>query len=70
MLEAIIAITVDLSEQKLYAKLDNGETEIIRVSTGKASTPTPLMTDTIAGKYEMTDLIGRNTRGASLTSSG
>ena len=60
MLEAIVAITVDLSEQKLYAELDNGKTEVIRVSTGKASTPTPLMTDTIATKYPMTDLVGRN----------
>lgn len=57
---AILSILVDLSEQKLYAEMDDGTTQVINVSTGKASTPTPLMTDTIASKYPLTDLIGRN----------
>ena len=60
MLDAVASILVDLSEQKMYATMESGNVEIIRVSTGKASTPTPLMTDTIDGKYELTDLTGRN----------
>ena len=60
MLDMVASLLVDLSEQKMYATMESGEVEEIRVSTGKASTPTPLMNDTIAGKYELTDLVGRN----------
>ena len=60
MLDAVASLLVDLSEQKMYATMESGKVEVINVSTGKAATPTPLMTDTIATKYELTDLIGRN----------
>jgi hypothetical protein len=60
MLDAVASLLVDLSEQKIYATMESGKVEVINVSTGKAATPTPLMTDTIATKYELTDLIGRN----------
>lgn len=60
MLDMVASMLVDLSEQKMYVTLESGQVEEIRVSTGKAATPTPLMTDRIAGKYEITDLTGRN----------
>lgn len=40
-LDGIKSITVDLSEQKLYVKLGDYVIREFRVSTGKASTPTP-----------------------------
>jgi lipoprotein-anchoring transpeptidase ErfK/SrfK len=60
MLDMVASLLVDLSEQKMYVTMESGKVEEIRVSTGKAATPTPLMTDSIATKYELTDLIGRN----------
>lgn len=61
MLDAILSIVVDLSEQKLYAHTNNGVKEFV-VSTGKPSSPTPLMKDSIAAKYRVTDLTGRDYR--------
>jgi hypothetical protein len=61
MLDAVASILVDLSEQKnVCYNGESGKGGSPRRLTGKASTPTPLMTDSIATKYELTDLIGRN----------
>jgi lipoprotein-anchoring transpeptidase ErfK/SrfK len=60
MLDAVASILVDLSEQRMYVTMESGKEEVLVVSTGKASTPTPVMTDTIDAKYELTDLVGRN----------
>ena len=58
MIELIASIVVDLSEQKLYAHTESGKVHEFVVSTGKASTPTPLMNDVIDNKHEVNDLYG------------
>ena len=60
MLEVIASIVVDLSDQRLIAY--NTEQEVIRVipvSTGKASTPTPIFDSKVYTKYRSTTMYGR-----------
>ena len=60
MLELIASIVVDLSDQKLIAY--NNQQEVIRVipvSTGKASTPTPVFDSKVYTKYRSTTMYGR-----------
>jgi len=57
MIEAVLNIVVDLSDQKLYAYSEDSVYEFV-VSTGKPSTPTPVMEEVIDRKYEVTDLYG------------
>lgn len=57
MLDAILEMVVDLSDQKLYAVSETGVHEFV-VSTGKPSTPTPVMEEVIDRKYEVVDLYG------------
>ncbi|WP_413440949.1 L,D-transpeptidase [Synechococcus sp. MIT S1220] len=60
MLELIASIVVDLSDQKLTAYNTNQEViRVIRVSTGKASTPTPIFDSKVFTKYRSTTMYGR-----------
>lgn len=58
MLDLVASIVVDLSDQKLYAHTEAGKVHEFVVSTGKPSTPTPVMEDTIANKHWEADLYG------------
>ena len=58
MISSILMIVVILSEQKLYAITNDGGTSVFPVSTGKASTPTPVTEDKISVKRKVTDFYG------------
>ena len=58
MIDIVTSILVDLSDQKLYAHTHTGVVHEFVVSTGKASTPTPVMEDVIDNKHEVNDLYG------------
>jgi len=58
MIDIVTSIVVDLSDQKLYAHTHTGVVHEFIVSTGKATTPTPLMEDVIDNKHEINDLYG------------
>ena len=60
MLDLIASLVVDLSEQKLTAFDANQQVlRVIPVSTGKASTPTPLGHSQVFTKYRSTTMVGR-----------
>ena len=58
LLDLVVSITVNLSEQKLYATRESGEQLVYMVSTGDPETPTPVMSTEIERKYEVATLIG------------
>jgi L,D-transpeptidase ErfK/SrfK len=58
LLDLVVSITVNLSEQKLYATRESGEQLVYMVSTGDPKTPTPVMSTEIERKYEVATLIG------------
>ena len=58
LLDLVVSITVNLSEQKLYATRESGELLVYMVSTGDPKTPTPVMSTEIERKYEVATLIG------------
>jgi lipoprotein-anchoring transpeptidase ErfK/SrfK len=63
VLEAIASVVISLSQQKLFVY--NNQDQLIYaapVSTGKASTPTPVGQFEIGHKYERTDLVGADYR--------
>ena len=52
MLELVASLVVDFSDQRLT--VDNSDQEVVRlilVSTGKASTPTPIFNSKVYTKY-------------------
>ena len=60
MLELVASLVVDLSDQRLTVY--NSEQEVVRVipvSTGKASTPTPIFNSKVYTKYRSTTMYGR-----------
>ena len=60
MLDLIASLVVDLSEQKLTAfDVNQRVLRVIPVSTGKASTPTPLGHCQVFTKYRSTTMVGR-----------
>ena len=58
LLDLVVSITVNLSEQKLYATRESGEELVYVVSTGASDTPTPVMSTEIERKYEVATLLG------------
>jgi lipoprotein-anchoring transpeptidase ErfK/SrfK len=63
VLEAIASVVISLSQQKLFVY--NYQDQLIYaapVSTGTASTPTPVGQYEIGHKYERTDLVGDDYR--------
>ena len=58
LLDLVVSITVNLSEQKLYATRESGEQLVYVVSTGAPTTPTPVMSTEIERKYEVATLLG------------
>ena len=60
MLELVASLVVDLSDQRLLAYNDRQEVvRVIPVSTGKASTPTPIFNSKVFTKYRSTTMYGR-----------
>jgi lipoprotein-anchoring transpeptidase ErfK/SrfK len=60
MLELIASLVVDLSDQKLTVLDSNQQVvRVIPVSTGKASTPTPIGQSQVFTKYRSTTMVGR-----------
>ncbi|MGB1416951.1 MAG: L,D-transpeptidase [Synechococcus sp.] len=60
MLELIASLVVDLSDQKLTALDSNQQVlRVIPVSTGKASTPTPIGQSQVFTKYRSITMVGR-----------
>ena len=60
MLELVASLVVDLSDQRLTVY--NSDQEVVRVipvSTGKASTPTPIFDSKVYTKYRSTTAIRR-----------
>ena len=60
MLELVASLVVDLSDQRLIAY--NHQNEVVRiipVSTGKASTPTPIFNTKVFTKYRSVTMRGR-----------
>ena len=60
MLELVASLVVDLSDQRLTVY--NSDQEVVRVilvSTGKASTPTPIFNSKVYAKYRSTTMYGR-----------
>ena len=60
MLELVASLVVDLSDQRLTVY--NSDQEVVRVipvSTGKASTPTPIFDSKVFTKYRSTTMYGR-----------
>ena len=60
MLELVASLVVDLSDQRLTVY--NSDQEVVRVipvSTGKASTPTPIFNSKVFTKYRSTTMYGR-----------
>ena len=60
MLELVASLVVDLSDQQLIAY--NHQNEVVRiipVSTGKASTPTPIFNTKVFTKYRSVTMQGR-----------
>ena len=60
MLELVASLVVDLSDQRLT--IYNSDQEVVRVipvSTGKASTPTPIFNSKVYTKYRSTTMYGR-----------
>ena len=60
MLELVASLVVDLSDQRLTVY--NSDQEVVRVipvSTGKASTPTPIFNSKVYTKYRSTTMYGR-----------
>ena len=52
MLELVASLVVDLSDQRLTVyKSDQEVVRVIPVSTGKASTPTPIFNSKVYTKY-------------------
>ena len=61
MIELIASLVVDLSEQHLIAyDHNNSIVRVIPVSTGKASTPTPIFDTKVFTKYRSVTMSGRN----------
>ena len=57
MLELVACLVVDLSDQRLTVyKSDQDVIRVIPVSTGKASTPTPIFTSKVYTKYRSTTM--------------
>jgi lipoprotein-anchoring transpeptidase ErfK/SrfK len=60
MLELVASLVVDLSDQRLTVyKSDQEVVRVIPVSTGKASTPTPIFNSKVFTKYRSTTMYGR-----------
>ena len=60
MLELVASLVVDLSDQRLTVYNSNQEVvRVIPVSTGKASTPTPIFNSKVYTKYRSTTMHGR-----------
>ncbi len=60
MIDLIASVVVDLSDQKLTAYNENEEVvRVIPVSTGKASTPTPIGVGSVRTKYRSVTMRGR-----------
>ena len=60
MLELAASLVVDLSDQRLTAyKSDQEVVRVIPVSTGKASTPTPIFNSKVYTKYRSSTVYGR-----------
>ena len=60
MLELVASLVVDLSDQRLTVY--NSDQEVVRVipvSTGKASSPTPIFNSKVYTKYRSTTMYGR-----------
>ena len=60
MLELVASLVVDLSDQNLTVYDSNQEiVRVIPVSTGKATTPTPIFNSKVFTKYRSTTMRGR-----------
>ena len=60
MLELVASLVVDFSDQRLT--VDNSDQEVVHlilVSTGKASTPTPIFDSKVYTKYRSTTMYER-----------
>lgn len=63
MIELIASLVIDISDQRLYAySNDNSLVYSALVSTGKASSPTPVGEFTVVSRYARTDLVGSDYR--------
>ena len=61
MLELIASLVIDLSDQRLTVYDSNQQVvRVIPVSTGKASTPTPIFDSRVLTKYRSVTMRGRN----------
>ena len=59
MLELVASLVVDLSDQRLIVyNSDQQVVRVIPVSTGKASTPTPIFNSKVYTKYRSTTMYG------------
>ena len=59
MLELVASLVVDLSDQRLTVYDSHQEVvRVIPVSTGKASTPTPIFNSKVFAKYRSTTMYG------------
>jgi len=61
MIELIASLVIDLSDQRLIAYNQNLQVmRVIPVSTGKASTPTPIFDSKVLTKYRSVTMRGRS----------
>ena len=61
MIELIASLVIDLSDQRLTVYDENRQVvRVIPVSTGKASTPTPIFDSKVLTKYRSVTMRGRN----------
>ena len=61
MIELIASLVIDLSDQRLTVYDENQQVvRVIPVSTGKASTPTPIFDSKVLTKYRSVTMRGRN----------
>ena len=61
MIELIASLVIDLPDQRLIAYNQNLQVmRVIPVSTGKASTPTPIFDSKVLTKYRSVTMRGRS----------
>ena len=58
MIDLIASLVIDLSDQRLTVYDENQQ--VVRVSTGRASTPTPISESKVLTKYRSVTLRGRS----------
>ena len=61
MIDLIASLVIDLSDQRLTSYDENQQVvRVIPVSTGKASTPTPIFEPKVLTKYRSVTIRGRS----------